>query len=638
MDNPLYDHQLDGYPPVPGLQARSGRINRETPNATQAGQAKDAKSGVKARVAIWSPPRKPPRNPARAPGPVGPKSASTRGRGSFAEWFAGLSLPGVIGVGLVAGVLGSTPLFLAILLCPTGGRHPEGLPGIEAPGMASAFASSVAGFIRLWPVYTGTVILACGLTIWGRRWSVQAELTPCGDYGLSTQELTVLAGESLSQAVVASWLVKGVVYRPPKSSLLLSLDRLPDDADALERALYASLPLRDGLPPAVSRLEESLLLEHRGRLQERGMLVSEARENTLRAIRLASWAMPALLALDGCLRAPHAGSASIPTGVAGFLLIVHLAILGLAFGRVPPLPRLTRRGRHALEMAKKSPAPIGPPALKTTKGRPASQFRAVPTPRLPAAFRFTAPSRRTDALSSKGKRTMEPVDPGDCFEWDRLEAPLKGDEDEVAKPRKSFLRRPISDWFLAPYEVTDLGDRVRVVLSLPGPGQKYLDVLPFVVLCWPVGPLFWALVGSVFATAADYFQGRLPGGLPQLLNAIFGCLLIIGLSTAVVWLVLKGSLAVKLTVEMSAGQLVLHLGGRYDRRVTIPRKELCLVRTLTQARSGGHRYDVHLFKASGQIMYLSEFIEPIAGLPSEVIRLGKQMRRILGVPGDDLKV
>ena len=105
------------------------------------------------------------------------------------------------------------------------------------------------------------------------------------------------------------------------------------------------------------------------------------------------------------------------------------------------------------------------------------------------------------------------------------------------------------------------------------------------------------------------------------------------------WLLLKGSRDATLTVVIGAGQVDLRLGGRYDRRVTVPRKEIRRIRTFTKTGSdGSHDYDIHMFEASGQDSYLSEFVWPISGLPPEVIRLGKQMRRLLGVPGDDLEL
>src|SRR4051794_12558792 len=156
MDNPLYDHELDAYPPIPGPNARAGPINREMPGATPPGKAKAPKSGAAASPKV-GPPRNLSKNPAPVPGPGGPKSAPEHGRVSFVEWFARLSVPGLIGVGLAAGVLVSASLFLAF----------QPLPFV------------------MWSLYTATVFLACGLTIWSRRWVIQADLDQGGEYGLS---------------------------------------------------------------------------------------------------------------------------------------------------------------------------------------------------------------------------------------------------------------------------------------------------------------------------------------------------------------------------------------------------------------------------------------------------------------------
>ena len=149
MDNPLYDHELDAYPPIPGSHAQAGPINREMLGATQPGE-------TNARPGGGPSPRNSPKNPAQAQGPGGPKSAPEHGRISFVEWFAGLSVPGLIGVGLAAGVLVSASLFLAF----------QPLPFV------------------MWCLYTATVFLACGLTIWSRRWVIQAELDPGGGSAL----------------------------------------------------------------------------------------------------------------------------------------------------------------------------------------------------------------------------------------------------------------------------------------------------------------------------------------------------------------------------------------------------------------------------------------------------------------------
>ena len=87
MNNPLYDHELDAYPPV-------------------------------GRPLAW------PRPPARAASatawaPVKARSARGYGRGSLAAWFAGLSAPALNGFGLAVGVLGSA-LVVALWPAATG--------------------------------------------------------------------------------------------------------------------------------------------------------------------------------------------------------------------------------------------------------------------------------------------------------------------------------------------------------------------------------------------------------------------------------------------------------------------------------------------------------------------------------------
>jgi hypothetical protein len=107
VDDPLYDHELDAYPPVLGVPARAAAIGRELPGVPDPGD-------VKAAAVAWSPPGRPPLNPARAQGPGGAKSDPELGRVSLAEWFRGLSVWALIGVGFATGVLICTPLVLIL--------------------------------------------------------------------------------------------------------------------------------------------------------------------------------------------------------------------------------------------------------------------------------------------------------------------------------------------------------------------------------------------------------------------------------------------------------------------------------------------------------------------------------------------
>ncbi len=433
MDNPLYDRELDAYPPIPGSHVRPGPINRESPDAAQPKMVRGPKA----------PSRKPPKNPPRAPGPAASTSPAGQGRASLLGWLTGLNSPGLIGVGLAAGILISAPFALVFLVHSTVDPRPEDVPRVESPvvtpvpAVAPAFASAPAvaspvfEFVRTWPLYTASVVLACGLTIWGRRWLVQADLVPGGDYGLSPRELKVLAGESLIGVVVASWLAEGVVYRPPGTFALLIRDGLPDDADDLERTLLATLPWANGTPLEVYRLEEPFLRAIQRRLRYQGLLVSESRDTTLRTILLSVWGAPTLIALFDFMMASQPGSAWARSGGTAFVLfVINLIGFGIAFGRVPPLPQLTRRGRHALDTAQKAPTLVGPSDPATVKGRMESRFVPAPKPEPPDDF--GASWWPTDPPSMKEKGAMGPIAPDDSLEGDRLDDPLKADEEDFA--------------------------------------------------------------------------------------------------------------------------------------------------------------------------------------------------------------
>ena len=105
MDDPLYDHQLDAYPPIPSVPAPAGPISRERSGGAA------GPGNAKAVPAVWSPPRRPPpANPARGAVASGPTSGPAHGPGYLWSWPVGLRQHVLLGVGFAAGVLLTSPL------------------------------------------------------------------------------------------------------------------------------------------------------------------------------------------------------------------------------------------------------------------------------------------------------------------------------------------------------------------------------------------------------------------------------------------------------------------------------------------------------------------------------------------------
>ena len=137
----------------------------------------------------------------------------------------------------------------------------------------------------MWLLVYGHGLPCLRPTIWGRRWSVQADLDPGGEYGLSPRELAILADKEASPlpligAGVASLIDKGVVYRPPGGPRSLSRAACPTPPTTWSGRSMRRSPGRTGFPLEVSRHAEPFLREIVRRLREQGMYVSESRYST----------------------------------------------------------------------------------------------------------------------------------------------------------------------------------------------------------------------------------------------------------------------------------------------------------------------------------------------------------------------
>jgi hypothetical protein len=99
VDDPLYDFQLDAYPPNRAVPAAARSISQATSGVPEAGNAKAAAAPLIA---------------AGATGPGGAKFGREQERISLVQWFGGLSIPALLGVGFATGVLIATPLVLKL--------------------------------------------------------------------------------------------------------------------------------------------------------------------------------------------------------------------------------------------------------------------------------------------------------------------------------------------------------------------------------------------------------------------------------------------------------------------------------------------------------------------------------------------